>query len=68
MGDFGVTYHQPFQKGGLPGNKLKPPVPFPTKIKWKECQLDPLGAASAASLRGIKHFQVFKMADYQVTN
>ena len=41
---------------------LKPPVPFPTPIKWKEYQLDPLGAASAASLWGIKHFQDVKKA------
>ena len=33
---------------------MKPPEPFPTPIKWKEYQLDPLGAAFAASLRGIK--------------
>ena len=49
-----------FQKDGLPGDKLKPPVPFPTPIKWKEYQLDPLGAASAASLRGIKLLRDFK--------
>ena len=24
-----------FQKGGLPSQNLKPPVPFPTPIKWK---------------------------------
>ena len=38
---------------------LKPLAPFPTPIKWKEYQLDPLGAASAISLRGIKQFQDF---------
>merc|ERR1711954_550941 len=47
-----------FQNGKKPSVKLKPPVPFPTPIKWKEYQLDPLGAAFAASLRGINSTQV----------
>ena len=37
-----------FQKGLSPAVNLKPPEPFPTPIKWKEYQWDPLGAAFAA--------------------
>ena len=44
-----------FQNGKKPSVNLKPPVPLPTPIKWKEYQLDPLGASFEASLRGIKH-------------
>ena len=33
-------------------------------LRHKEYQLDPLGAAFAASLRGIKHFQDFKKASH----
>ena len=54
-----------FQKGGLPNRILKPPVPFPTQINLKVKTIGPLGDASAASLRGIKHRRVFKKADYQ---
>ena len=57
-----------FQKGLSPPVNLKPPEPFPTPIKWKEYQLDPLGAAFAASLRGIKHFQDFKKASHPPVN
>ena len=42
-----------FQKG-LSLVNLKPPEPFPTPIKWKEYQVDPLGGAFAPSLRWIK--------------
>ena len=51
-------------KGRFQVRIMKPPVSFPTPIKWKEYQLDPLGAASAASLWGIKHRGVFKKATY----
>ena len=33
-----------FQKGGSPAQNLKPPVPFPTPIKWKEYSNGPLGS------------------------
>ena len=47
-----------FQKGLSPAVNLKPPEPFPTPIKWKEYQLDSLGAAFAASIRGKKYMTV----------
>ena len=43
-----------FQKGRLPALKRKVQYRFPTPFKWKEYQLDPLGAPFAASLQGIK--------------
>ena len=57
-----------FQNSKKPYVNLKPPVAFPTPIKWKEYQLDPLGAAFAASLRGIKHFQCLKKAKKPTVN
>ena len=33
-----------------------------SRIKWKDCQMDPVGSAFAKSLRGIKHFQDFNKA------
>ena len=40
--------------GKKPSVNLKPPVPFPTLIKWKQYSIGPPGAAFAASLRGDK--------------
>ena len=54
-----------FQKGGLPPLTRKVQTPFPNTIKWKDCQMDPIGFCFAESLRGIKHFQDFKKADYR---
>ena len=49
-----------FQKGGIPLLKQKVQTPFPNTIKWKDCQIDPIGFCFAEFLRGIKHFQDFK--------
>ena len=47
---------------------LKLSKPFPNTIKWKDCQMDPIGFCFAESLRGIKRFQDFKKADYFYCN
>ena len=39
--------------------------PFLDKIKWKEAKWTPFGFCFAESLRGIKHFQDFKKADFR---
>ena len=38
---------------------------LPKTIKWKDCQMDPIGFCFPESLRGIKHIQDFKKADYR---
>ena len=43
--------------------KLKVQTPFTKTIKWKDCQMDPIGICFADSILGIKHFQDFKKAD-----
>ena len=57
-----------FQKGLSPPVNLKPPEPFPTPIKWKEYQLDPLGAAFAASLWGSVFFFPVNIEKVPVNN
>ena len=54
-----------FQKGLSPPFKFETPRTVSYTNKWKKCQVDPLGAASAASFRGIKHFQGFFLASFR---
>ena len=49
-----------FLKGELPPLKRKVQYTFPTPIKWKEYQLEPLGAAFAASFGRIKYVGISK--------
>ena len=43
-----------FQKGRWKIGISKVSKPFPKTIKWKDCQIDPIGFCFADSLRGIK--------------
>ena len=55
-----------FQKGGLPLLNWKCQTPFSRHNKMERIPNGPhTGSAFAESLRGIKHFQDFKKADYQ---
>ena len=40
------------QKGGLPAQNLKPPVPFPTPIKWKVKTIGPPSGSAPQSPSG----------------
>ena len=58
-----------FQKRGFQDQKRRCPVPFLEHIiKWKDRQWTPSGSAFADSLRGIKHFEDFRNADFPTKN
>ena len=55
-----------FQKGGLKIGILKCQIPFSDHNRVERIQMDPIGLCFADSLRGIKHFQDFKTANFRL--
>ena len=63
---WGMKHFQDFKKTAWKLGFWKCQNRFSKTIKWKDCQMTPLGSTFAESLKVIKHFQHFKKATWKL--